>query len=63
MRPPLAVPPPARAEEPSLSFSDPTADAVLRSADREAVEEAGGLCGGEIRNVFFCSIDSRRPRP
>lgn len=50
MKPPPAVPAPTRGpdEELPLSFSDPCADAVLRSADREAVEEAGGLCGGEI---------------
>lgn len=47
MKPPPIVPPPARAEEPPLSLGDPSADAVLRSADREAAEEAGGLCGGE----------------
>jgi hypothetical protein len=47
MKPPPVVPPPARAEEPPLSLGDPSADAVLRSADREAAEEAGGLCGGE----------------
>ena len=56
MRPPLAVPPPARAEEPSLSFSDPTADAVLRSADREAVEEAGGLCGVAFLYAWLASL-------
>ena len=49
MKPPSVVPPPTRAaeEEPPMSFGDPSADAVLRSADREAAEEAGGLCGGE----------------
>ena len=50
MKPPPLVSPPTRAaeEEPPLSFSDPSANAVLRSADREAAQEAGGLCGCEV---------------